>query len=180
MKGYLLVVLISNFLIVNDIEHPFILIRASWVTHIGNTMEIMQFLREGQGKILLHPKMTSERRQSWCSVIQRRTKKNQEGDVLSPLLSQLRLKRLLSLSGLKEEGSFSKWKVALRGKVVTIVKYLIVLWLLHLTLLETSFMNKAKNSSGALVSLRQNYLVFKALVPCFLLSSPFLWAQIGN
>lgn len=71
------------------------------------------------------------------------------------LVPQLGLERLLSLPGLKDGGSCSKWKVALRGKVVNIVKYSIVLRLLHLTLLETNFMNKVKNSSGALASLRQ-------------------------
>lgn len=99
--------------------------------------------------------MASERKQSSCSVTQKRTKKNQETGVLSLLVCQLELERLLSLPGLKDGGSCSQWKVALRGKVVSITKYSIVLRLLHLTLLETSFMNKVKNSSDSLASLRQ-------------------------
>ena len=55
---------------------------------------------------------------------------------------------------LRSGGSCLKWKVALKGKVVNIVKYSIVLRLLHLTLLKARFMNKVKNSSGTLASLR--------------------------
>lgn len=117
-------------------------------------MEIKQLLREGGDEphciseiklVLSYSEKNQEELERGCS---------ESTDNLL-LVSQLALQRLFSLPELKDGGSCSKWKVALKGKMVNIAKYSKVLRLPHLTLLETSFMNKARNSSGAPASLRQ-------------------------
>lgn len=94
---------------------------------VGNNMEILQFLGR-RGGALLHPRKAEK---SLCSVIQRKTEKDWEAGVLSPLTIcfcfPAWLQRLSSsLPGRKGGGSCSEWKVALKGKVVNTVKYSVV------------------------------------------------------